>query len=160
MIAAAFAVLAVITSFRGIPRFITFDIVLRMSFMPAFWLPVCRSVLITSGKKPCFGGRHGLAPQETAATVADIEDHAALASREDVRLDLPLRVDDRRPPAHVGVHVRQDVAGTQVLVEQVVERQRRVVTAEVDHHRHVGLGAGLHGAVDRIPLGAGCNARP
>ena len=55
--------------------------------------------------------------------------------------------------ADVRVHVREDVAGTQVLVEQVVERLRRLVAAEVDHHRHVGLAAGLDRARDRIPLG-------
>ena len=49
MTAAAFAVLALMTSGRGMPRFRNFDIVFRMSFMPPFWLWMCRSVLITSG---------------------------------------------------------------------------------------------------------------
>ncbi len=54
MISAAFAVLARITSLIGMPSTSSFDITFRMSFMPAFMLPVCRSVLITSGQKPCF----------------------------------------------------------------------------------------------------------
>ena len=106
------------------------------------------------GEEALLGGRHGLPPQEAAAAVADVEDHAALAGRDDVRLDLPLLVDDRIAPAHVTVHVREDVTRPQVLVEEVVERQRREVAAEVDHHRHLGLRAGLDGAVDRVPVAA------
>ena len=49
MISAARAVLALMTSASGIPRLRNFDIVFRMSFMPLFMLPMCRSVLITSG---------------------------------------------------------------------------------------------------------------
>ena len=101
-----------------------------------------------------LGGRHRLPPQEAAAAVADVEEHAALAGGDDVGLDLALLVDDRIAPAHVAVHVRQDVARPQVLVEEIVERQRREVAAEVDHHRHLGVGAGLDRAIDRVPVAA------
>ena len=128
--------------------------------MPAFWLPVCRSVLITSGKKPCLvagtAWRHRKLPPPWPTSKIT----PRLRAASDVRLDLPLLVDDREAAAHVRVHVREDVARAQVLVEEVVERQRRDVAAEVDHHRHVGLGAGLDGAVDRIPLAARCSAPP
>ena len=54
MTSAARCVLAFTTSASGMPMFRNFDIVLRMSFIPPFMLPEWRSVLITSGVKPCF----------------------------------------------------------------------------------------------------------
>jgi hypothetical protein len=72
-----------------------------------------------------------------------------------VRTDLALLVHDRRPARHVREGVREDVARPQVGEQQVLERQRRRVPAEVDHHGHAGQPAGLDGARDRIPLRPG-----
>ena len=56
-----------------------------MSFMPAFMLPMCRSVEIESGRKPCLDGWDRDPPEKAAAAVADVEDHAALAAFEQGR---------------------------------------------------------------------------
>ena len=42
--------------------------------------------------------------------------------------------------------------GRRYLLSSVVERLRRVVAAEVDHHRNVGLASGLDRARHRLPL--------
>ena len=50
--------------------------------MPAFMLPMCRSVEIESGRKPSLIAGTAMRHSEAAAAVADVEDHAALAAFE------------------------------------------------------------------------------
>ena len=40
--------------FQGVPRFRIADMILVMDFMPAFMLPLCRSVEMESGGNPCW----------------------------------------------------------------------------------------------------------
>ena len=123
-----------------------------MSFMPAFMLPMCRSVEIESGTKPVLIDRHGDAPEETAAAVADVEDDAALA-----RLDESgIRLAGYQLVAQARVHVRVDVARPQLLRDEVRERPLvGVVVAEIDHHRNVRRRCRFDRALDRGPFRSG-----
>ena len=122
--------------------------------MPAFSLPVCRSVLITSGKKPCLVAgtacRHRKLPPPWPTSKSTPRLRAAMTYGSTWPCSLTI---GKRPRTWPYMCVRMS-PGPQVLVEEVVERQRREVAAEVDHHRHVGLRAGLDGAVDRVPVAA------
>ena len=67
-------------------------------------------------------------------------------------LELSAGVHDGDPVGDVRVGVGQDVSRPQVLQQQVFQRQRGRLSAEVHHHRHARLAAGLDRARDRIPL--------
>ena len=56
--------------------------------------------------------------------------------------------------AVAAVHVREDVAGPEVLREQLVDRPY-AGAAEIDHHRDVGDLADFHGARKRLPFRTG-----
>ena len=76
---------------------------LSMSFMPAFMLPMCRSVEIESGRKPAFTAGTATRQSEAAAAVADVEDHAALAALEQARVRLARRSSSPRSPEYTCV---------------------------------------------------------
>ena len=111
-------------------------------------------MLITSGVKPCFIAgtacrNRKLPPPWPASKMIP----RLRASNTNGRT-LPCSSTIRNPSVHVGVHVGHDVARPQVLEQQVFERERGRVVAEVDHHRHVHGGSRLDRTLDRIPFSA------
>ena len=121
--------------------------------MPLFMLPVWRSVPDDVRHEALLHRGHRLTEEKASASVPHVEDHAALARLEHERPHAALLVDDRDAPVHVRVGVREDVAWAQMLHEQIFERQRRRVAAEIDHDRHVGRAARLDAAEHGIPFG-------
>ena len=78
-----------ITSSRDMPRARNLLITLSMSFMPAFMLPMCRSVEIESGRKPSFMAGTAMRQRKLPPPWPDVEDHAALAAFEQAGFTWP-----------------------------------------------------------------------
>src|ERR1039457_3927469 len=105
------------TDGSAMPSASTLSMTFSMSFMPAFMLPMCRSVEMESGTKPDLNQRNRDAPQEAAAAMAQVEDDTALTP-----LDHPLAGLAVRPllATQARVHVRVNVARAEDLREQIV----------------------------------------
>ena len=102
------------------------------------------------GQKAFFDGRHRNAPREAGRAVADIEQDAAFSRLPEGRIDLAGCVLLAAQPR---VHVRVDVARTQLARDELGERTLGFVGAEVDHHRQRRECAGFDGAFHGNPLG-------
>ena len=85
--------------------------------------------------------------------MADVEQHAARAP-VDHRFAWSLRVSILLA-AYAPVHVREDVASPEVLVQKIVKRPARSdIRAKIDHHRNFGRAAHLDSSFVRRPLRA------
>ncbi len=104
------------------------------------------------GQKPFLDGGHGDTPQKTAAAVADVEDHAALAAFEERRIDVTGRI---LLATQARVDVRVDVAWTELLRDQLAQGPFGLARSEVHHDRQVRQRARLDGALDGRPLWSG-----
>ncbi len=96
--------------------------------------------------------RHRERPFKAAPALAHVEENTPLAAL-DKRLTGPqsnrvLLVTKTR------VHVRIDVAGPQLLRQQIVERPLRMIDSKIHHHRNVSLGSGNDGLLHRLPFRA------
>ena len=116
-----------------------------MSFAPVTMELALRSVEIESGRKPFLDDRHGDSPGEARRAVADVEDHAPLPALEQGRVGMPRGVELTAEP---GIDVGVDVAGPELLRQQLRERLRRIGTAEIDHDGDAGERARLDGPID------------
>ena len=82
----------------------------------------CRSVEIESGRNPSLMIGTATRQAKLAAAVADVEDHAALAALEQSRVGVARGVE---LATQAGIDVRVDVAGTELLGEELRQRLLR-----------------------------------
>ena len=120
--------------------------------MPAFMLLDVEVGRDRVGEEAGLDRRHRDAPDEAAAAVPDVEDHAALPALQQHRIQVPRPI-ELAPQARV--HVGVDVARPQLLRDQLFDRPFGLVRPEVHHDGNAGDGAGFDGALDRRPLRTG-----
>ena len=121
-----------------------------MSFMPPLMLATCISVEMTSGRKPSLMAGTAMRHAKLVCAVADVEQHAAFSRLPQGGIDLAGWV---LLAAQARVHVRVDVARTQLARDELGERTLGFIGAEVDHHRQRRERAGFDGAFHGDPLG-------
>ena len=102
------------------------------------------------GKEAFLDGRHRNAPDEAAAAMPDVEDHAALASLVKRRVQAAGRGVELRPQS--GVHMRVDVAFSQLPRDRLGHGALGRCPAKIDHDRNLGDGARLDAPLDGRPL--------
>ena len=105
----------------------------------------CTSEEITSGRKPAASMCARGAKAERAAAVADVEDHAAGAGRQDLLAHLA--VGAHRCVGERTEAMGEDVARPEALDDLAPRRRRRV---EMGHHRQAGLLGDVEGDVERL----------
>ena len=121
--------------------------------MPAFMLPMCRSVEIESGRKPSLTAGTAIAPGEAAAAVADVEDHAALAPLQQRRVHVA-----RRRPARRAGRSRRGCRCRRAAASSSPARPAGRSGWFAPKSTITGMfaeRAGLDRALDRRPLGPG-----
>ena len=101
------------------------------------------------GYPPLPDGRHDLAKEKAPAAVAHVEDHAALASLEQIRQHILLRVQHGHP---IQIHVCRNIAGAHFAQHQLLVRALRPEGAEVHHHRDIGQSSGLDSSIHGYPF--------
>ena len=125
---------------------------LSMSFMPAFMLLMCRSVEIESGRSP--PSRSARRRARRSCRRRGRRRRCTPRLRPSSMPGFRLAVDPARRagPSTCACRCRRGAASSSAGRPAAAFG---MVGAEIDHHRDVGGGAGLDGALDRCPLRAG-----
>ena len=100
------------------------------------------------GREAIGNGRHGSAVPEAGRPVPEVEVNAPLARLVHVVVHLAVFIDDGEL---AGKDVRVNIAGAQVLEDEVGVGALGRARPKVDHHRHFTALAGLDGRINRGP---------
>ncbi len=148
---AAFHVVRRTISSNGRPSARNLLITFGMSFMPPLMLATCRSVEMTSGRNPSLMAGTAMRHAKLVAPWPTSNRTPRFLRLPEGRIDLAGRVLLAAQPR---VHVRVDVARTQLARDELGERTLGLARAEVDHHRQRRQRAGFDGAFHGRPLGS------